>query len=385
MKIFFLSGAVLFHYGNDTCSDRFYANLEPLGYEKIERLSKCSIPNSKDCVSDLNERLAGVKTQHALILVNSDHGFVNAAARKTIRVLKNSKSSIVVPTSIMRVGPQFVADRNTLKDILEDNLRQGQTHLESILKASSKVSEDTSGAVFALLDDVGIEDINGANEYNNRILIVGHFGASIIISQNINDTSRLDHISNLYANFVQLKPVLQEKSLPIVMLAITVEDKSLFLEEFFEKILALDYPNDKTLVEVIVQDEDKVDFVKDALKSRASEYKSSEVTAEKVVYKGRRRLMSTFKESEAAFIFFVSTSAHLEEPAVLSTLVSQDLSFSGPYLKTYEHFHSVEFNCDYGWNTSLDHTSTFHYLATQRLEEWEAAAIKVKLRRIYLS
>ncbi len=51
-------------------------------------------------------------------------------------------------------------------------------------------------------------------------------------------------------------------------MSLIIEEKSLFLEEFFDNLEALQYPPDRLILHVTIQNEGKTDFVKKRINSQ---------------------------------------------------------------------------------------------------------------------
>ena len=54
----------------------------------------------------------------------------------------------------------------------------------------------------------------------------------------------------------------------MIFLSLVIEEKSLFLEEFFDNLEALQYSPDRLILHVTMQSRDKTDFVKKRINSQ---------------------------------------------------------------------------------------------------------------------
>ena len=163
-----------------------------------------------------------------------------------------------------------------------------------------------------------------------------------------------------------------------VMLSVIIGKKPLFLPEFFEKIYQLDYPKDKLFLYVIVQNITKYHYVKESLRLWKNEYRSVKFLPSENPAKARQESIHYAKNFKVDSIFFISSSAHLENPTVLKDLIQENVPVVAPFLKTYETFGYARRICDLGFPQSLNDSHSFPHLVTQKgLREWNYEFIKV--------
>ena len=97
--------------------------------------------------------------------------------------------------------------------------------------------------------------------------------------------------------------------------------------------------------------------------------------------KSRQEAIHYAKNFKVGHIFFISTSAHLENPQVLKDLLKQNVPIVAPFLKTYETFGHVRRICDIGLEHPLNDSSAFPDIIAQKgLREQNYEIIKVSIR-----
>ena len=94
--------------------------------------------------------------------------------------------------------------------------------------------------------------------------------------------------------------------------------------------------------------------------------------------KARQESIHYAKNFKVDSIFFISSTAHLENPKVLRDLIQENVPVVAPFLKTYETFGYTRRICDLGFPQSLNDSHSFPHLVTQKgLREWNYEFIKV--------
>lgn len=158
----------------------------------------------------------------------------------------------------------------------------------------------------------------------------------------------LETLSNILTKLVvpAAKKINDDPPQKAVHIIAILDDPALFVEEFFKKIYSLDYPRKLMSMAIVLRNFEKQDLVSSVQGDFSQEYKFVaivETVSEAINLK---------KDGE--FVFFVRSSAQLDEVSVLKDLVDQDQPVLAPLLTTYDEnrvwLHVRIF--DMGWGRS---------------------------------
>ena len=155
------------------------------------------------------------------------------------------------------------------------------------------------------------------------------------------------------------------------MVAVTIGPKSLFLDEFFQKLHDLSYPKDKIFLHISVQNSTKFDYVRILTDSWRQEYFKVKLLPSENPAKCKQEAIHYAKNAKCEFIFFLSTVAQLEDKNVLKALIKENQNVVAPFLKTYEKFSYARRICQASPDQKLNDSHSFPSLVTQKgiLEE----------------
>ena len=151
-----------------------------------------------------------------------------------------------------------------------------------------------------------------------------------------------------------------------VMIAITINQRPLFLPEFFEKIYNLNYPKDHVSLHISVQNGTIYSEIKALMKPWSSEYKKIILLPSENPAKAKQEAIHYAKNLHDEYILFMSDVAHLEEPDTLKALISQNKEVVAPFLMTYEKFSYARRICNLGPRLHNNDSHSFPSLVTQK-------------------
>lgn len=189
--------------------------------------------------------------------------------------------------------------------------------------------------VAVAIDSEGSPKLLNKNFVKNPAVLHGN-GPSKLILNNFGN-----YIGGAFENGVCKR--CQENTIPedqhydfTVLIALFIEVPSPFLEEFFDKILALNYPEDK--IHLLVQSSVEfhssiVDlFIKHAKdRNYISVNQLNSIHAEKE-YMRRELAVKEYSKKKCDYLFMIDSEAHIDNLNTLKDLISQNRSFIAPMM-----------------------------------------------------
>ena len=102
-----------------------------------------------------------------------------------------------------------------------------------------------------------------------------------------------------------------------VMIAVTFGKDFLFLPEFLQTLENLDYPKEHICLHITVQNSTKYDFIKSTINSWRPKYQNIKFLPSANAAKAKQDAIHYAKNFRVNYILFLSSLAHLEDPATL--------------------------------------------------------------------
>ena len=101
------------------------------------------------------------------------------------------------------------------------------------------------------------------------------------------------------------------------MIAVTFGKDFLFLSEFLQTLENLDYPKEHICLHITVQNSTKYDFIKSTINSWRPKYQNIKFLPSANPAKAKQDAIHYAKNFRVNYILFLSSLAHLEDPATL--------------------------------------------------------------------
>ena len=168
----------------------------------------------------------------------------------------------------------------------------------------------------------------------------------IFVFDNSSSPDSLETLSNILMKptMAGAKKEIVDSDLPKVHFIVIIDNPALFLEEFFQKIFGLDYPQELLSMSIVARNEKKKRFI-----SAIKEDFKSKVSIVETISEALR--CSQEDNNEGSFTFFIRSSAQLEVPSVLKDLITQNEKVLAPLLLTYSDTNvwTLVSPYDFGW------------------------------------
>ncbi|XP_055326484.1 procollagen-lysine,2-oxoglutarate 5-dioxygenase isoform X2 [Sitodiplosis mosellana] len=131
----------------------------------------------------------------------------------------------------------------------------------------------------------------------------------------------------------------KQEDLPKVTIAVAIPNATPFLEEFFDSILALDYPKEKLNIFIYNNVQYHDELVQTFLETHGATYAGTKQIKHTDSYKEAiaRNLAVNYAERERSdYLFVVDAEAHIDNPSTLIRLVEQNRNVIAPVMTRYE-------------------------------------------------
>ena len=186
---------------------------------------------------------------------------------------------------------------------------------------------------------------------------------------------KLDVLSNLLTN---PQPMANTFLTKIVHVIVMLENPALFVPEFFDKIKNLLYSKSLMSISIVNSNSQYEDLVQDIVNTWPRLNYKSVIIA--------RSIKEAIENDEVKYemVFFVKSSAQLDDPEVLEDLVNQDLDVVAPMLITNRRndlvFKPVFW--DSGWNETGSEYQAFHDVAARSYFAKDSLAMFSRIKSI---
>ncbi|XP_055326486.1 procollagen-lysine,2-oxoglutarate 5-dioxygenase-like isoform X2 [Sitodiplosis mosellana] len=230
----------------------------------------------------------------------------------------------------------------------DDQLYLTKAFLDTNIRKKLQIKLDYQSEIFQNLDDSTVDVKVLYNEANGEYFIKNIQTDTIPSFIHGNGTSKV--LLNNFGGYVagafkhnecqlcqenKLDYYRKQEDLPKVTIAIAIPNATPFLEEFFDSILALDYPKEKLNMFIYNNVQYHDDLVQTFLKTHGDEYSSTKQIRHNDSYKEvtARNSAVSYAESEGSdYLFVVDAEAHIDNPSTLIRLIEQNRNVIAPMM-----------------------------------------------------
>ena len=313
----------MFYYGK--ANDAFEFSLKHFGYQGAQFLSHCTHEDfhEKICLDQIKEHLQALHKESIILVLNSELLMINAVPKRVIKRVAESKRPfhIMSNENWVEYGVNILGSREalvTLNSLKDYTIDSEKIYFDNV----DEWKENSIGLDYSF-------NLNSVRDLTKR-------DTPLVLMQKPLGRNKFDHFVNLMQkNTLEKIPKKNLESKVLVCLEIR---KTLFFQEFLNGFLNQDYP--RSLIDLLILSvpERKIEMEK-----------SFNSVTWKNVETGKVSCFEEAQRKQSDFILFLDSSVILEENSTLTQLISADLDFVAPMIRTGSDA-QIQRLCDHGWN-----------------------------------